>query len=146
MSEHAIKAISLDFQAVLQAREKELLVWALTEAGENRTKAANLLRISYRSFRHYAGKHNLGSKVSFEWAQKHAKEARAGALLRKAITDGIIKKPDKCSGCGKDGGIEGHHADYDKPLEVLWVCTPCHRLEHLKLAQKHRRETIIIAG
>jgi len=39
--------------------EKEILVAALQSAGGVRTRAAQLLKISYRSFRHYAKKHNV---------------------------------------------------------------------------------------
>ena len=26
--------------------------------------------------------------------------------------------------------IQGHHFDYDKPLEVTWVCFECHKQIH----------------
>src|SRR3989442_230460 len=39
--------------------EKEILVAALQSAGGVRTRRARLLKISYRSFRHYAKKHNV---------------------------------------------------------------------------------------
>ena len=44
------------------------------------------------------------------------------------------------AGCGSNKNIQGHHPDYDKPLDVIWLCPPCHRLEHLKLAQLRRKK------
>lgn len=26
-----------------------------------------------------------------------------------------------------------HHPDYSKPLEVVWMCRPCHLAEHKRL-------------
>jgi two-component system, NtrC family, response regulator PilR len=49
----------IDFQAAVDAVEKTYLIEALDVAGGNRTRAADLLHMSYRSFRHYAAKHGL---------------------------------------------------------------------------------------
>lgn len=38
--------------------------------------------------------------------------------------------PDNCSKCGAIGPVDGHHEDYSKPLEVLWLCRPCHANIH----------------
>ncbi len=48
------------------------------------------------------------------------------------IQIGEAIKPKNCSICDDDGGgrIVGHHPDYDKPLEVVWVCSSCHRKIH----------------
>jgi len=49
---------------------------------------------------------------------------------------GNIVKPDACSKCGgTKPRIEGHHEDYTKPLEVIWLCTPCHRKADLLMVQ-----------
>lgn len=49
----------LDFEKEIAQAERQYLQAALEEADGVRTKAAELLKISYRSFRHYAKKHNL---------------------------------------------------------------------------------------
>jgi two-component system response regulator PilR (NtrC family) len=49
----------VDFEAVLAGTEKRYLRAALQKAEGVRTHAAELLKISYRSFRHYAKKHEL---------------------------------------------------------------------------------------
>jgi len=54
--------------------------------------------------------------------------------VRDAIKRGDLVRPDACEKCGdkpprgRDGRvlIQGHHADYSKPLEVEWICTKCH--------------------
>ncbi len=49
----------VDFEAALAGTEKLYLQAALEKSEGVRTRAAELLKISYRSFRHYAKKHDL---------------------------------------------------------------------------------------
>lgn len=49
----------LDFEARIAGMEKQYLLEALRASGGVRTRAAELLRISYRSFRHYAKKYDV---------------------------------------------------------------------------------------
>jgi len=49
----------LDFEKEIAQAERHYLQAALEKADGVRTKAADLLRISYRSFRHFAKKHNI---------------------------------------------------------------------------------------
>ena len=30
----------------------------------------------------------------------------------------------------KGRALHGHHEDYSQPLEVVWLCAPCHGLRH----------------
>jgi hypothetical protein len=47
---------------------------------------------------------------------------------------GTIVRPQSCQKCGvippksRSGAsqIQAHHPDYTKPLEVEWLCPPCH--------------------
>lgn len=60
------------------------------------------------------------------YANKH----RANNLLTKAIKNNKVKKPEKCSVCLKKAKIDGHHYDYSKPYDVIWVCRQCHSNIH----------------
>jgi two-component system response regulator PilR (NtrC family) len=52
-------AEGVDFEKEIAQAERSYLQAALQKAGGVRTRASELLKISYRSFRHYAKKHNL---------------------------------------------------------------------------------------
>lgn len=57
---------------------------------------------------------------------RHKFEARW--LTHRAIKAGkLIKQP--CEQCG-NVKVQAHHRDYDKPLDVMWLCATCHRHIH----------------
>jgi hypothetical protein len=64
------------------------------------------------------------------WNHAHPERVKAHAALRYAVRKGKVAKPETCSRCGSRDWIQGHHADYSKPLDVIWLCNPCHRAEH----------------
>ncbi len=45
----------------------------------------------------------------------------------RAIKAGELVRPSTCSECGSGGAIEASHEDYSRPLDVTWLCRPCHR-------------------
>jgi len=55
----AFPSDGVDFEKQIADAERFYLQAALEKAGGVRTRASDLLKISYRSFRHYAKKHNL---------------------------------------------------------------------------------------
>ena len=66
------------------------------------------------------------------------KKLRAQRRVWKAIQRGDLVRPTVCPVCGKtpkpykDGrsAIQAHHDDYNKPLDVRWMCQPCHHELH----------------
>lgn len=64
------------------------------------------------------------------WKKKSPEKKRAIMKLNNAVRDGKIERPSACSVCGNGGVIHGHHHDYNKPLDVTWLCPPCHSQEH----------------
>ena len=55
---------------------------------------------------------------------------RAREKLRHYVASGKIIKPTICTKCGKMTILHGHHFDYSKPLEVIWLCPLCHEALH----------------
>lgn len=58
-------------------------------------------------------------------------------VLEVAIRRGVVKRLARCQTCGeaktfKDGrtAIQAHHPDYNRPLDVMWLCQPCHHKWH----------------
>lgn len=59
----------------------------------------------------------------------------ARMAVRIAKRAGLIS-PQPCEHCGrspKDVPIYAHHKDYEKPLEIVWLCRRCHSREHVRL-------------
>jgi hypothetical protein len=71
---------------------------------------------------------------------RYPTQRRAVWTLNNAIADGRAVRPSTCSRCGKEGRIEGHHNDYSKPLDVIWLCRRCHVEEHARKALENDRE------
>lgn len=71
---------------------------------------------------------NEAQKTGMKIIRKTSTKARrAHSLLRYHVLKGHIVKPSACEHCGaEDRRLEGAHHDYDKPLEVEWLCKSCH--------------------
>jgi hypothetical protein len=67
-----------------------------------------------------------------EYAQAHEtrQHHKARRAVRTAIASGrLVRIP--CESCGCEP-TQAHHDDYSKPLDVRWLCPPCHRVHHAK--------------
>lgn len=69
-------------------------------------------------------------ELTARWRREHPVGVRAQQLVYAAIRAGRLQRPDQCKTCGRATRLHGHHDDYSKPLEVVWLCSSCHRLAH----------------
>ena len=61
----------------------------------------------------------------------HPEKHRARKVASAALKDGSLHKPQACERCDKrTPALAAHHADYSKPLDVDWLCRPCHVIVH----------------
>ena len=82
----------------------------------------------------------VGNRIRYKKYWEKNREAlkpkrNAHQLVMYAVKLGMLLKPENCEKCMKKCAPHGHHTDYSKPLEVIWLCHSCHKLEHLKYAQ-----------
>ena len=56
---------------------------------------------------------------------------RAHQAVSKAIRNGLLFS-EPCCECGRIEDVHAHHDDYSKPLNVRWLCPPCHKDWHKK--------------
>lgn len=61
---------------------------------------------------------------------------KARSVLRTALCRGIIQK-EPCCICGSTKAIEAHHTDYNKPIDVMWMCRSHHRAWHRVFAPEN---------
>lgn len=72
-------------------------------------------------------------------AKKHPERRKAREAAGNAIRDGRLKVCP-CERCGYAVGVHAHHEDYSKPLEVTWLCRPCHGARHREINEERRRQ------
>lgn len=74
---------------------------------------------------------------AYDVARRGTAKVRARVAVWRALRSGSLVKPDRCARCGEHltaNRIQGHHADYARPLDVEWLCQSCHALRHRELA------------
>ncbi|AIW03513.1 endonuclease [Bacillus phage Moonbeam] len=96
-------------QAKREERNAKMKAYAQTEAGKAVRQRA---QEKYRSRPDYNLKQNARKKV-----------------LR-AVKSGKLVKPSCCEDCKQELFLEAHHIDYNKPLDVQWLCKTCHEKTH----------------
>lgn len=55
---------------------------------------------------------------------------KAVAKIGWAIKSGKIIRKEICEKCNKKSRTQAHHHDYSKPYDVVFLCRPCHCIEH----------------
>jgi len=71
------------------------------------------------------------TEITRAWRAEDKKRSIAHNAVSRAIRNGsLFRLP--CIRCGEKKSV-AHHEDYDKPLEVMWLCQPCHKKRHKEI-------------
>lgn len=68
------------------------------------------------------------AEIRRRYREDNPKKYRAHSQVGVAIKSGRLKV-GVCEVCGSDK-VHGHHYDYDKPLDVMWLCAEHHSTWH----------------
>lgn len=70
-----------------------------------------------------------GKRAKNKYKELNPKKRSTHIIVGNAIRDGhLFKKP--CEVCNTNDNIVAHHCDYDKPLDVMWLCAQHHNDWH----------------
>lgn len=58
------------------------------------------------------------------------RKKKGARILANIAQDYGFIKPGPCVVCGVQGQHK-HHEDYDKPLDIVWMCKRCHVEHHV---------------
>ena len=72
----------------------------------------------------------IKARAQKKWELMYPERVKAYSKINRAIKSGGIKPKSVCEVCFSQTKLQGHHPDYSKPLNVIWVCTPCHAKIH----------------
>lgn len=75
----------------------------------------------------------LYKSIINNWISKNRIKKRCHYAISDAIRKGKMVRGEICECCQIHGKMEAHHEDYDKPLEVVWLCKSCHVKRHRKI-------------
>jgi hypothetical protein len=117
---------------ICSKREKDK--YAAEHVDEMRATRSRYSKLSYKTGR--KGRDNKIYKLNNPLVVK------AHSAVRYAVRMGKIIKPKNCSTCNEETSLHGHHNDYTKLLDVIWLCPSCHGQLHHKLKNNNNTQTI----
>jgi hypothetical protein len=107
---------------------------AKNDVGKHRSENLDRIRQYDRDRGKLDHRIKLATEMTRSWRAEDKRRQTAHTAVAKAIRNGVLTRMP-CERCGAVKS-EGHHEDYDKPLDVMWLCQPCHKQRHKEILKK----------
>lgn len=119
---------------------------AMADGHVNKCKSCNLIDVKnhreknidrIRAYDRERGKNKdrmaKANVISSQWRNEDKRRVKAHNAVARAVKSGkLVSSP--CVRCASEKSL-AHHEDYDKPLEVVWLCQPCHKQRHKEMLE-----------
>jgi ribosomal protein S27AE len=106
-----------------------------TKVDANNHRANNLEKI--RQYDRDRAKNPDRIKASIEitkaWRSEDKRRSKCHRSVSNAIKSGELNRLP-CVRCGEEKSL-AHHENYDEPLNVMWLCQPCHKQRHKEIKE-----------
>lgn len=130
---HAIKPLSAFYKHPQMGDGHLNKCKECTKNDANKHRAENLEKI--RAYDRERGNRperiKLATEICRAWRAEDRRRQKAHSAVASAIRRGDLIRMS-CKRCNAEK-TEAHHEDYDKPLDVVWLCNPCHKQRHKEI-------------
>ena len=100
----------------------------------NRTKNIEYFRAYDRARGKLPERMKANAQVTNAWRSQDKRRIKCHNAVSRAIKKGVLIRIP-CERCSDLKSL-AHHEDYDKPLDVMWLCQPCHKQRHKELKEE----------
>lgn len=106
-------------------------VCARRDSSEHRESNLDSVRAYDRERAKHPDRLKAMTEQAKRWRQEDRRRMSAHNAVTRAVRKGdLVRNP--CERCGSVYSL-GHHENYDKKLDVIWLCQPCHKKRHKEM-------------
>lgn len=107
---------------------------AKNDASKHRNQNLEKIRAYDRQRGKIAERVKATAEITRAWRAEDKRRTLCHSAVANAIRSGdLVRLP--CIRCGAEKSV-AHHEDYDKPLQVMWLCQPCHKQRHKEMKEE----------
>jgi len=103
-----------------------------SRAASNRHAEAHREELAERRRARYAANPEEERAAVAQARLREPEKVLARKLVSRAVERGALLRGDCEVGDDCHGRVEAHHDDYSRPLDVRWLCSKHHGIEHRK--------------
>jgi hypothetical protein len=104
------------------------------DVNENRLKNLDYYREYDRDRAKNHDRVKANAEINKAWREADKRRAMCHNAVARAIKSGeLVRQP--CVRCLNIKSL-AHHEDYDSPLDVVWLCQPCHKQRHKEIIKE----------
>lgn len=94
-------------------------------------KNIDVIRAKARERMRHPDRAEAIKELNKAWRDADARRRKCHLKVKAEIAAGrLVRQP--CVRCGNEK-THAHHEDYDKPIDVVWLCAVCHKQRHKEI-------------